>query len=657
MASQLDDVRQDLAVLRGRMARGEIDEDSYRRQRQLILDDLTAEERAEFTTATPKPVPGGLALGPSGSASSAVPTALPTLAELQLEPGTVLFQQWRILRELGRGGFGAVFEATELHLGEQHAVKVLDPGMVVRQELLGRFRREVAVMRRLVHPRIVRVYDYREDLERSQAIISMELIPGDTVKDLCAVARATGERVSFPLILVILSQALDALAAAHAQGVVHRDVTPGNVLLAGGSAAELLADPARDPQVKLVDFGIAALAEKTELSQKSRVLGTAAYVAPEILDPSAGEHGPPADVYGAGAVAYELLTGEPPLGRFVDPRDERPELTAEFEELVLAMLSRRPQERPSALTALESCGRFLDVSTAATGGNASPPSEKPIALSEPTSADQEPPISAVAPTAPEKEEVAEARKPILASRNAKIWIWVIGLLTVALIFFVSNLPRHDDEVAAFCQVVVIPAITLFLAFRYPISAWRVTAATVIPHLSSFLAFLFGTGREDYVITATIACAVNMVIVYPLARWRLWKLRELKEAKALLSSMAPKQNRQVWLWSIGVLGVALFFTAALLERIEPIFSVHVMFIPVATLVLAIIRPASGGWAAAAVVLLHLPTFLGTLASDITKKAPSWQVREAYVITAAIACAVNMIIAYLLARWRVRRLATK
>ncbi len=105
------------------------------------------------------------------------------------------------------------------------------------------------------------------------------------------------------------------MAEAHAKEVIHRDGTPGNILLAGGIPDELLAQPERDPVVKLVDFGIAGLAERGELSRKSRrTMGTVPYMAPEVHGGSEALT-PAVDVYGAGAVAYELLTDKLPVGR------------------------------------------------------------------------------------------------------------------------------------------------------------------------------------------------------------------------------------------------------------------------------------------------------------------------------------------------------
>jgi|GEM_PF-1151524 len=378
----LDVIREALRNLKLRLSRGEVDEAGYDRQVERLLAGLAPEERALLTgTGTPIPRPltpagtPGPVLGPSGGAGSGLRTAVPRLAELELGPGTVLLGQWRIVRELGRGGFGAVFEAEELNLGQTQALKVLDPAMVAREELLARFRREVALMRQLVHPRIVRVYDYREEVAQGLALISMEHVAGCAVRDLLTTARSRKAPVPEGLALTILSQVLEALAAAHGQGVIHRDVTPGNILLAGGTAEALLAawgDEAAggtgalaaggrevplDPQVKLVDFGIAGLVERTELSQKSRVMGTTGYVAPEALDADA-EVTAAADVFGAGAVVYELLCGRVPLSTgFKDIAALRPGLPAELAGLLNRLVRPEAAERPAAREALSALAR------------------------------------------------------------------------------------------------------------------------------------------------------------------------------------------------------------------------------------------------------------------------------------------------------------
>ncbi|MCP4664215.1 MAG: protein kinase, partial [bacterium] len=236
--ARLDKIREYLRDLKGRLARGEVDEASYFRVKEELLSDLSPRDRQALGTASD-----------AGIRPSGVPTYVPSLAELELAPGTVLFDQWRIVRELGRGGFGVVFEAAELHLGESLAIKVLDPAMTSRPELLARFRREVKVMRRLEPRHIVRVYDYREDPDEHLALISMEYVAGGTVRELRDFARRKKQPVPVAAVVAILAETLAALAEAHAQGVIHRDVTPGNILLAGAGPEELLAEPTREPGV------------------------------------------------------------------------------------------------------------------------------------------------------------------------------------------------------------------------------------------------------------------------------------------------------------------------------------------------------------------------------------------------------------------------
>ncbi|HHQ49395.1 MAG TPA: PEGA domain-containing protein, partial [Acidobacteria bacterium] len=337
---RLDRIRRDLDLLRHRLASGEIDEPAYDRLKAKLLKDVPEEDLKKLRLT---PTPAALEVfGPKGGTR----TQPPRLADLELEAGTVLLRQFRIIRELGRGGFGAVFEAEDIHLGKRFAVKVLDPWMAGQEELLTRFRREVGVMRDLAHPRIVRVYDYREDPDRHLALISMELVEGGSVRDLVQRAKRDRIDVSAALSLTILGQVLEALAAAHERGVIHRDVTPGNILLSGGTPEELLEDLDRDPGVRLVDFGIAGLAARTEVSSGNRAMGTTGYAAPELSDPDAPVT-PAVDCYGAGAVCYHLLTGTKPAGHFEAPSELREGLSAEVDRLVLALLERSPQRRPS----------------------------------------------------------------------------------------------------------------------------------------------------------------------------------------------------------------------------------------------------------------------------------------------------------------------
>ncbi|MCP4656847.1 MAG: protein kinase [bacterium] len=205
--SRLDEIREHLKELKARLARGDVDEAAYFRMKEELLSDLSPRERQALETGSQ------VAMGASG-----LHTHVPSPAELELAPGTVLFDQWRIVRELGRGGFGVVFEAEEVHLGETQAVKVLDPALTSRPELLARFRREVWVMRRLDPRHIVRVYDYREDPDEHLALISMDYVAGGTVRGLRDLAREKEQPVPVAAVVAILAQTLEALAEAHDQG-------------------------------------------------------------------------------------------------------------------------------------------------------------------------------------------------------------------------------------------------------------------------------------------------------------------------------------------------------------------------------------------------------------------------------------------------------
>lgn len=392
-------MRQALEILRHRFfVSREIDEAEYDRLVGKLVSPLSPSERAELgvcATSVPatRPIDATTPvapvavrpLGPSGPRGGALMTAPGSRSELDLAPGAVLLGQWRVERELGRGGFGMVVLAEDLTLRQRQAVKVLDPVMVARQDLLERFREEVRSTRGLVHQRIVRVYDYREDLAEGLALFSMEFIQGTSVAELIAMRRDRGESVPVPLALAILRQVLEALQAAHAQGVIHRDVTPANILLAAGTADEILERPEVDPMVKLVDFGIAGALERSERREMSRVLGTAAYAAPEIQLLNVPIT-PAVDVYGAGAVAYELVTGRPPLGRYLDPSHYRSDLPIAFEKLILRLLEAEPGSRPTAVEAFRAVGTVLQLSAVAVPETKTTPIEVRPASAEKRSA-------------------------------------------------------------------------------------------------------------------------------------------------------------------------------------------------------------------------------------------------------------------------------
>jgi serine/threonine-protein kinase len=203
--------------------------------------------------------------------------------------------KYEIRGTLGSGAMGVVYDALDRLIERRVAVKVVrrpPPGDPDGEEAHARFRREAQAAGRLSHPNIVGVYDYGENAE--MAWIVMELVEGGSLKQ----RLDRQERMALPEIVRLMDQMLAALAYSHGRGVVHRDIKPGNVMLSA------------DGTVKLADFGIARL-ENSSMTQVGTLMGTPSYMAPEQL------RGEPvdarADIWAAGVVLYQLLTGEKPF--------------------------------------------------------------------------------------------------------------------------------------------------------------------------------------------------------------------------------------------------------------------------------------------------------------------------------------------------------
>lgn len=257
-------------------------------------------------------------------------------------------RRYRVTRLLGRGSAGCVYEAVDARLGRAVAVKIIDPAWDER-----RVRREAKLAANLHHPAIVALYEF---LEWSDGLaLVYELVDGP---DLARAGRA--RRLGLAEVLGVGAAVADALAHAHARGVVHRDVKPQNVLLVGDRQEGA-------PPAKLADFGVAGLAldaaqtlisalgerGATTLTTPGEIVGTLAYMAPEQA--TGGEVQAASDIWGLGACLYELLTGVPFANErptpFVQPRpieQLRPDLGGELTNLVGAMLAPRPGDRPQA---------------------------------------------------------------------------------------------------------------------------------------------------------------------------------------------------------------------------------------------------------------------------------------------------------------------
>src|SRR5687767_11543460 len=209
---------------------------------------------------------------------------------------TLFADRYRLERRLGVGGMATVQLAMDTRLERRVAVKLLAEHLAADSNFVSRFRREALAAARLVHPNIVQVFDFGAEESTGRQYIVMEFVDGPSCAE---ILRELG-RLEPDDAVSILTQACRGLDYAHRNGVIHRDVKPGN-LLRGRDGG----------QVKLADFGIAKAAEHSDMTKVGSVLGTAAYLSPEQ---ARGEPaGPSSDLYALGVVSYQLLAGRLPF--------------------------------------------------------------------------------------------------------------------------------------------------------------------------------------------------------------------------------------------------------------------------------------------------------------------------------------------------------
>jgi tRNA A-37 threonylcarbamoyl transferase component Bud32 len=265
--------------------------------------------------------------------------------------GVILAGRYQLERPIAKGGMAEVWEAHDAVLARAVAVKVLHAHLASDRAFIERFRREAIAAARLAHPGVVATFDAAT--EGDDAYIVMELIRGRTLRQMLdedgplPVARA----------VTIAMQVAEALGHAHGNGIVHRDVKPGNILLCD--------EPDSTIQAKVVDFGIAKAAAEWghDLTKTGAVLGTAKYLSPEQVQ--GGEPDARSDLYALGVVLYEMLTGQPPFqgaSEFataaarldqdpVPPRRLRAGIPSSLERIVLRALARDPSDRPQTAAA------------------------------------------------------------------------------------------------------------------------------------------------------------------------------------------------------------------------------------------------------------------------------------------------------------------
>lgn len=258
--------------------------------------------------------------------------------------GTLLERRYRVDSVIARGGMSTVYRGLDTRLERPVALKVMDPQYSGDRSFIERFEREARAAAKLHHPNIVAVYDQGVDHsgDDDHVFLVMQLIEGCTLRDLL---RDQG-KLSLPLALTVIEPVLTALSAAHEAGMVHRDIKPENVLIS------------HDGSVKVADFGLVRAAASAGTTSGSVILGTVAYLSPEQVTTGAAD--PRTDIYAAGIVLYELLTGVPPYqgdtalsvayqhvnSDVPAPSERVPELPPAIDDLVMRATRRDADGRP-----------------------------------------------------------------------------------------------------------------------------------------------------------------------------------------------------------------------------------------------------------------------------------------------------------------------
>ncbi len=272
------------------------------------------------------------------------PTAQQRIAQVGLIPGNRFAGRYEVKEILGEGGMGTVFKAVDAELGDVIAIKTLKKDFLSQDPTaLERFKSEIRLARRISHRNVVRTHDLGEN--SGIYYITMEYVEGTSLKELI---RARG-RLPVAITLSVGKQLARALEIAHEQGVIHRDIKPQNMVVEQNGV------------LKVMDFGIARLATRqpeTGVTQAGAVVGTPEYMAPEQLSGAEVDHR--VDIYAAGCVLYECLTGRPPLtadtpyqlvAKLLEetpptPRSLNPDVPPALDALVMSALAKDPAQRP-----------------------------------------------------------------------------------------------------------------------------------------------------------------------------------------------------------------------------------------------------------------------------------------------------------------------
>jgi len=454
----------------------------------------------------------------------------PTLSIENIAPH---FPQLEIILCLGRGGMGVVYQARQKSLGRLVALKLLAPERGSDPAFAERFAREAQALARLDHPNIVTIYDFGE--AGGWCYLLMEFVDGVTLRHLIL-----GRRIAAREALGIVPQICDALQFAHDHGIVHRDIKPENILID------------RRGQVKVADFGLAKLVGATgaaaivagdpdagssgDLTEAGKIMGTPRYMAPEQRDqPDAVDHR--ADIYALGVVLYQMLTGELPDEKKLQPPSRHVRLDVRLDEIVLRALEKDPALRFANATEFKT-----DLETVA----GTPP---------------QPPPPPAAPSAPDSSggsgsvvggRIEAAGTAMTVIGIVKLVLLSLGLLIGGLLVLAIAVPAFGFGALGSALGAGFPGSMNFNFFNAPVAIGGALAAVVLLLVVGWL--LLHVAAAIYVILA--GRRMQAVSRHGSAMVGAWILI-VSGAFGVLTAFASPAGVFTAFWSLAELGIGIW----------------------------------------------------------------------------------------------------
>jgi serine/threonine protein kinase len=402
-----------------------------------------------------------------------------------------------------------VYKAYHASLDRYVAIKILHAFLADDEEFAARFGREAQNIARLKHPHIVQVYDYEYDASSESYYMIMELIAGDTLKDRLLAQEATGKKMPLEEALRITREAATALAYAHKNGMIHRDVKPANLLI----------DTNENDRVVLTDFGIAKIVKGSQMTVSGGLVGTPAYMAPEQGIGETGDER--SDLYSLGIILYQMITGELPydaetplaliLRHMNDPIPSARTIDANIpqpiERIVRRLMAKEPDKRYASAEDLITDIRRIENTLHQSSMDSTPVQLTPVDLTSYTDSHLDSPTIPFNRLGVRKKDETQRIPPITKTQpltipdKGKDKGWMIGLLLFLLLAVVGGGYLIGVQSGTF------PAIG-FLASPTPSTTLTATETTTLT------ATITPTATETFTLTPTHTQTAEIGIVDP-----------------------------------------------------------------------------------------------------------------------------------------------